>query len=202
VKRPSISERDSSEKACKAETGKSRAEWFAACEKSGATGRAAIGKFFQAAKVEPWWLTVLTVEYEAAKGAVEKDGRPKGYSICSTKSVDASAADTFKAFTVSSELAKWFGAGATIDAKEGGTLKDGDGVRARLTKVRPGKTLAFVWETPGFAEGSAVEILIQPKGAKTGLVVNHTRIATRRDADGVRGAWEQALNRLKERFAG
>jgi len=42
-----------------------------------------------------------------------------------------------------------------------------------------------------------VEILVQPKGDKTGLVVNHTRVAGRRDADDVREAWAQALNRLK-----
>ena len=201
MKRPSIPERKTDDKTCKSETGKSKAEWFAAIDKGGGGGRAVVGKLLQTAKVDPWWLTVLSVEYEAAKKTVEKDGKPKGYSICSTKSVAANAAKTWKALTTSSELTKWFGSGATMEAKEGGALKDKDGVSGTVTKVRPEKALVFTWDA-AWAAGSTVEVLVQPKGDKTGLVVNHTRIQTRADADAVREAWSQALNTLKTHIEG
>ncbi|MDQ8165390.1 MAG: SRPBCC domain-containing protein [Gemmatimonadota bacterium] len=201
MKRPSTPERKTDDKACKAETGKSKAEWFAAIDKGGAGGRAVVGKLLQTAKVDPWWITVLSVEYEAAQKTVEKDGKPKGYSICSTKSVAANAAKTWKALTTSAELAKWFGSGATMEATEGGALRDKDGVSGTVTKVRPEKALVFTWDAD-WAAGSTVEVLVQPKGDKTGLVVNHTRIQTRADADAVREAWSQALNALKTHIEG
>lgn len=198
MKRTTESARASDDAACKAETGRSRAEWFAAIDGSGATGRSAVGKFLQAEKVDPWWISTLTVDYEAANGLLERDGRPKGYSICSTKTIAATPARTFQALTTSAELAQWFGPGAEIAAIEGGALTDGDGVRGTVKKVRPDKTIVFTWDTPGFAEHSQVEVLVQPKGEKTGLVVNHTRVTTRADADAIRTAWEQALSRLKQ----
>lgn len=201
MKRPNSFERNTDDNACRAETGMPKAEWFAAIEKGGADGRAAAGKLLQMAKVDPWWITVLLVDYEASTKTVEKDGKPKGYSICSTKSVSANAATTWKALTTSAELAKWFGSGATMQAIEGGALKDKDGVAGKVTKVRPEKALVFTWEAD-WASGSTVEVLVQPKGDKTGLVVNHTRIQTRADADAVREAWTLALNALKAHIEG
>lgn len=201
MKKPNISERKTDDKSCKAETGKSKAEWFAMLDSAGAEGRAAAGKVLQAAKVDPWWLTVLLVEHEAARKAVEKDGKPKGYSICSTKSVAADAATTWKALATSAGLTKWFGGGATIEAREGGALRDADGVTGTVTKVRAEKALVFTWDAD-WAAGSQVEVLVQPKGDKTGLVVNHTRIQGRADADAVREAWSQALNALKAHLEG
>jgi hypothetical protein len=41
-------------------------------------------------------------------------------------------------------------------------------------------------------------VQFQDKGkGKTGLLVNHTRIQNRDEADGLRAAWAQALNQLK-----
>lgn len=198
MKRDAGTARKHDDKTCKAETGRTRAEWFAAIDKAGAAGRSAVGKFLQGEKVEAWWITTLMVDHEAAKGIVEKDGRPKGYSICSTKTVAVPPARTFKALTTSAELSKWFGPGASIDAKEGGTISDKEGVRGTVKKLKPDKAIVFTWETPGFATNSQVEVLVQPKGDKTGLVVNHTRVQTVEDADAVRAAWGQALTRLKE----
>jgi uncharacterized protein YndB with AHSA1/START domain len=197
VKREPTNVRKTDDKTCKADTGRTRAEWFAAINKAAATGRSAVGKFLQGEKVEAWWTTALMVEYEAANGIVEKDGRPKGYSICSTKTVAALPSRTFKALTSSAELSKWFGPGASIDASEGGAIADKDGVRGTVKKVKPDKAIVFTWDTPGLAAGSLVEILVQPKGEKTGLVVNHTRVATAEDADAVRASWAKALDRLK-----
>jgi uncharacterized protein YndB with AHSA1/START domain len=197
MKRTTSEARATDDMACRTATGRTKVQWFEAIDASGADGRAGIGKFLQGEKVDPWWIGTLTVEFEAARGIVEKDGRPRGYSICSTKTVDATAPRVFRALTTSADLAAWFGGGATIAAKEGGAIADRDGRLGQVTRVRPDKALAFTWDAAGFGEGSRVEVLVQPKGTKTGLVVNHTRIAARHDADELRGMWEGALQRLK-----
>jgi uncharacterized protein YndB with AHSA1/START domain len=202
MKRPSIAARQADEKSLVRETGKSRSEWFKLIDKSGASGRAAVGKVLLAHKVDAWWLSTLVVEYEGHAGIVEKDGRPKGYSICSTKSLKAPVGRVFKAFTTAADLDKWFGAKTSIAAKEGGAFTNGDGNIGTIEKVRPDKALVYTWSTKGFAERSRVEALFQPKGAGCGVVLNHTRLMTRREADEVRAMWEEALNNLKRYLDG
>ena len=82
-----------SETSCKSATGKTLAEWFRALDKHGgvALGRRALSKWIEHEHdVELWWATTITNEYEIARGDLAKDGKPKGYSICPTKSVRAS----------------------------------------------------------------------------------------------------------------
>lgn len=197
MKRPQVTQRPSDDKAAVTETGQSRAEWFKTIEKEGASGRAAIGKALLAKKVDPWWITTLTVDYEAHAGLVEKDGRPKGYSICVTKSVAVPIPRAYQAFTTASDLNKWFGPGTVLSAREGGEFSNADGNRGTLKKMRPDKALVYTWDTPGFAEGSQVEVLFQAKGDKSGLVVNHTRVTARNEADEIRAGWDAALTQLK-----
>jgi hypothetical protein len=45
-------------------------------------------------------------------------------------------------------------------------------------------------------------VLFQPKGAGCGVVVNHTRVMTRREADEVREMWATALNQLRAHLDG
>lgn len=174
MQRPDLPEQPIDSRACQAATGRSVDDWMAWIAANGATGRAAVGKALQAEKVDPWWATVLLVAHEATTGIVEKDGRPKGYSLCSTKTVNAPADRVWQALTTHADFAC-------------GTV----------TKSRPEKALVMNWEAPTWAAQSVVEILVQPKDAKTGLVVNHTRIQDRHDADAARAAWERALTALK-----
>jgi uncharacterized protein YndB with AHSA1/START domain len=202
MKRPAIASRPSDDETLLRETGQSRTEWFNLINKSGASGRAAVGKVLLAQKVNPWWLGTLMVDYEAHVRMVEKDGRPKGYSICSTKSLKAPVARVFKAFTTASDLDKWFGAKTSIGLVEGGAFTNADGNSGTIEKVRPDKALVYTWNTKGFAEGSRVEALFQPKGTGCGVVVNHTRVMTRGEADELRAMWEEALNQLKSHLDG
>jgi len=197
MRRPEVTTRSTTDKAMAAETGHTRAEWFRDIERSKADGRSAIGKYLLGRKVDPWWITVITIEYEDHAGIVEKDGRAKGYSLCITKSVATPVTDVFRSFTVSSELDKWFGSRNDMALEEGGAYKNADGNRGLVKKVRPDKALVLSWDATGFAEGSQVEVLFQPKGDKCGLVVNHTRVMTRKEADEVRAMWDEGLARLK-----
>jgi uncharacterized protein YndB with AHSA1/START domain len=197
MKRPKLTERPIDDKAMAKETGHTRSEWFKEIDRTKADGRSAIGKALLAKKVDAWWMTVITVDYEARAGIVEKDGRPKGYSLCITKSVAAPVSTVFKSFTVARELDKWFGAANEMQATDGGSYRNADGNTGSVNKVRPDKALALSWDARGFAERSQVEVLFQPKGDKCGIVVNHTRVMTRHEADQVRAMWGDALERLK-----
>jgi len=197
MKRPKLEPRAADDAALKRETGKDRAGWFAVLDQSGGSGRGALGKVLLAAKVDPWWIGTLLVDHEAARGVVEKDGKPKGYSLCVTKTVAAPVTRVFQAFTTAKDLDRWFGPGTRISAEPGGKLENADGNLATITKVRPDKALVMAWETRDLAPDSQVEVLFQPKADKTGIVVNHTRIVDPADADATRAAWGEALTKLK-----
>ena len=47
------------------------------------------------------------------------------------------------------------------------------------------------------AGDTPVEVKFQPAGARTTVIVTHDRLQARADADGLRRAWGEALDRLK-----
>ena len=54
------------------------------------------------------------------------------------------------------------------------------------------------FENKEMSTPTQVDVQFQDKGkGKTGLLVNHTRIQTREEADGLRAAWAKALDQLK-----
>jgi uncharacterized protein YndB with AHSA1/START domain len=67
-----------------------------------------------------------------------------------------------------------------------------------VKKVNPGKSLKLVWTQADAAPDTPVEIKFQPAGAKTTVMVTHERLQTRAEADGLRRAWGEALDRLKK----
>lgn len=185
----------------KSATGKSAAEWFAALDAAGgiAKGRKALSDFlFKERKVDAWWTTTLVVEYEKARGAKEKDGKPTGYAICVTKSIAAPAKAVYAAFTGSATLGKWFGSKVTCDAKDGGTFECGDGERGEYLRVRADKDLRFRWDDAKRANGSIVDVAFKEAGGKTGITLNHARIQERAHADELRAAWGAAFDTLKQ----
>lgn len=162
------------------QTGKTPDEWFTLVDSRLGTnpGRKAIGDFlFKEMKVDAWWATTLVVAYEGARGIVEKDGRPRGYAICVTKSI-AAAPD--KVFAVITD-AKWTGADTKI----------------AVQKSTPGKVIRFALKGDGHPEGELVEIKLTPAAGKCSIVLNHERIQDRGRADGLRETWGTMLNEWK-----
>lgn len=186
--------------AIKAETGRSLEEWFALLDAFGGPGkgRREIGNHLLATyKIDPWWIATLNIEYEARHGLREKDGQPKGYMICATKSIKAPAQACFDAFASAGALDGWLGSGHAVDFRDGGELRNADGNLASIRKITPGKAIKLVWQQADAAPGTPVEVKFQPAGAKTTVMVTHDRLQTRADADGLRRAWGGALDRLK-----
>ena len=165
---------------CRKETGKTLQEWFELVDaKCGPNpGRKAVGDFlFKEMKVDAWWATTLAVEYEAARGVVEKDGRPRGYNICATKSIAAAPEKVFARIQDTS----WAGQGTQVD----------------FVKTNPGKMARFTLAGAGHPTGELVEVKLTPAGGKCSIVVSHERIQDRGRADGLREAWGEILNQWK-----
>jgi uncharacterized protein YndB with AHSA1/START domain len=185
---------------CKAATGKTLTEWYKLIDgKGGASlGRREIGNWMVGElKVDPWWATTINNEYEVARGMLEKDGKPKGYTICATKSIKADADACFAAFNGNAALDRWFGKGHDSKIADGGYWRNADGNRATIKKVSPGKTIRLIWEDEALTLPAPVEIKFAPSGAKCTVMVTIDRLQTRAEADGYRRAWGEALDRLK-----
>ena len=131
-----------------------------------------------------------------------KDGRPKGYTICATKSIKAAPQPCFDAFASAAALDRWLGPGHDLEFKDGGTLANGDGNRVQLRKINPGKAIKLVWTQADAATDTPVEVKFQPAGAKTTVMITHERLQTRAEADGLRRAWGDSLERLKAMLEG
>ncbi|MBD8526971.1 SRPBCC domain-containing protein [Pseudomarimonas arenosa] len=188
------------EATAKQATGRSLGEWFALLDQRGgpAAGRRELGNLLHTEyKVEPWWSSTILGQYEAAHGLKEKDGRLKGYTICSTKSIKASPNDCAKHFESAKALDAWLGSKHRLEFKDGGRLENADGNLALIKKINPGKSIRLIWEQPGVGENTPVEIKFAPAGAKTTVMVTHERLQTREEADGLRAAWGAALDKLK-----
>jgi len=184
----------------KAATGKAWKDWYRLLDEAGGPGegrRAITEHLMKQHGLEAWWAQTIAVEYERAKAVHERDGRPKGYSICVTKTIYTTAERVFDAFGNPTVMRAWFG-DAEIDFREGGAFTDADGNRGKYTKVARPKTLRFVWQDDDPAAESTVELKLMPNGKKVGLVLNHERIQSRAHADGLRAAWIAAIEKLKQ----
>ncbi len=185
----------------RAKTGQTASQWFAHLDGIGGPTkgrRELVQHLYSENKLDEWWSTTLVVEYERARGALEKDGKPKGYSICSTKTVAAPLARVFAAFGDARDLDRWLGPRTRVAFEDGGKLENADGDRATFVRIRAGKDLRLAWERAELAPGSQTEVLFADKGkGKTGITLNHTRIQSRAGADLLRAGWSAAFDKLK-----
>ena len=186
--------------AAKAATGKTLDQWFTELDKADGLklGRREINNRLYAQKLDPWWCATIAVEYEKHHDVRKKDGLFEGYFVCSTKTIAAPVADVYRAWSNGAELSKWFGAATRADVKDGGTFENKDGEKGTFLRVRANKDIRMTFENSGTSAPTQVDVQFQDKGkGKTSLFVNHTRIQSRAEADGLRAAWAEALNKLK-----
>ena len=186
--------------AAKAATGKTLDEWYAELDANDGVkiGRRAVNSYIYEQKADLWWCTTIAVEYEKKHDLRKKDGLFEGYFICSTKTIAATPQEVFAAWASGESLSKWFGPATRAEVKDGGAYVNKDSDRGTFLRVRSNKDLRLTFENPQFSSSSQVDVQFQDKGkGKTGLLVNHARIQTREEADALRSAWAEALNRLK-----
>jgi uncharacterized protein YndB with AHSA1/START domain len=194
------SEHPVTNEAAKAATGKTLDQWFKELDKADGLklGRREINNRLYEQKIDPWWCATIAVEYEKHHDVRKKDGLFEGYFVCATKTIAAPPADVFKAWSTGTELSKWFGGGTKADVKDGGSFENKDGDNGTFLRVRQNKDIRMTFENAELSAPTQVDVQFQDKGkGKTGLLVNHTRIQSRAEADGLRAAWAQALDQLK-----
>src|SRR5687767_14890636 len=107
----------------KAATGRTWQEWFDYLDARGgpAQGRRAINNHLYAdLKGDMWWCSTINRRYEAANGVVERDGRSKGYNVCSTKTIAAPLETAYAAWMNAASLNQWFGSGCRANVVDGG----------------------------------------------------------------------------------
>ena len=134
-----------SDETCKAATGRTLAEWHGQIDGRGGVelGRREIGDWLVGElKVDPWWSATITHEYELARGAVEKDGKPKGYTICATKSVKADPAACYGAFATAVALDAGSVRGTTRGSRRAATGATPTATRLRSGRRRPARRSA------------------------------------------------------------
>jgi uncharacterized protein YndB with AHSA1/START domain len=194
-----------SEASCREATGRTLSEWFNALDRHGgvALGRRALSNWLlKEHEVDSWWATTVVNEFELARGDLAKDGKPRGYSICPTRSISASADRCYAAFSSARELDAWFGLGHDVDLRDGGHWRNSDGNLASIRKANPGRNIRLLAQDEGLSQPTPVEIRFESRGAKCTVMVSIERLQTRAEADGYRHAWNAALDRLKAKLEG
>ena len=90
-------------------TGKTLDEWYAELDaKDGLKlGRRGANQLLAEQKVDPWWCTTISVEYEKHHNQRKKDGLFEGYFICSTKTIAAAPEAVFAACLWGAGLSAW-----------------------------------------------------------------------------------------------
>ncbi|MER7004195.1 SRPBCC domain-containing protein [Dactylosporangium sp. NPDC000555] len=94
-------------------------------------------------------------------------------------------AKVWAALTTAEGLGTWFGNGATVDLREGGsaqlTWDSGDKANLRIERVEEPSVFGFTWGIYGMAEGDPrrtyVEFTLEPAGAGTRLTMIETGFA-------------------------
>lgn len=114
------------------------------------------------------------------------------------KTIAAPVEKVFDAWSSKANLNQWFGEAIKADCREGGKLETREGDSGTFLRVRNNKDIRLSLSSSGFSAPVLVDAQFQDKGkGKTGLLVNLSRIQARTEADAVRTAWAEALDRLK-----
>ena len=168
------------DEACKQATGKTLDEWAEAIKANPDIADKRRDALFWISETTTrttegaWWATTIWVEYEKRISRVQKDGRPEGYNICSTKTIAAPIEKVQKAL---------------------------EGELSNITRVRDGKDIRAIWQTEGKGE-TDIEVQFATTGNKIGITVNHKRIPERDEADGARAYWSERLAAIKVALEG
>lgn len=187
--------------ASKEATGKTLDEWIKYLEDNpdlAAKRRESIRHIYDQIdiKSDVWWPTTIYVEYERKNGITKKDGLLDGYTICSTKTIAAPIPDLYQAWMDRETIAKWYGTFG--EPGTDGSHTDESGNKVDLVRHRENKDLRYIWQTAGVENPTQADVTFQDKGkGKTLITITHAKIQTREEADGLRNAWGEALDKLK-----
>jgi uncharacterized protein YndB with AHSA1/START domain len=175
---PAIAPRMSDD-AVQAKTGKTWKEWFAILDKAGAAkmNHQEIVKYLHANQgVGPWWQQMVTVTYEQARGLRDLHQKPKGYEISVSRTIDVPIAKAYKYIANEKTRTAWLGENGLV-----------------VRMATPNKIMHVTW-----SDGkTSVAIAFLPKGDKTQVVAQHSKLPNAKASATLKAYWAKALDRLK-----
>jgi uncharacterized protein YndB with AHSA1/START domain len=121
------------------------------------------------------------------------------------RSVSAPPAEVFLAFTNATALREWFSDVAHVDAHKGGQVyfawNQGYFSAGEITKLSPGKKIAFTWHGRGEPRTTEVEITLTAKKGGTNISVLHEGVGTgkkwKQSVAAITHGWEVGLENLQ-----
>jgi len=131
-------------------------------------------------KVKSWWTQMVTTGYERIKGLRTKgQGRNGKFTVSKSRTLPASAARLYRAFTQAAIRKEWLPEPFTI----------------RTRKLY--KTLRLGWP-----DRTVAVVAFLPRGrGKATVVIDHSGLTTRQQADNLREQWAARLSRLARQLA-
>lgn len=121
------------------------------------------------------------------------------------RTVNASPAEVFRAFTHPTALRDWFCNAAEVDARVGGYFyagwDSGYSATGAFTALEPGKKIALTWHGRGEPEATRVLVSLAVKGDGTTLTLAHAGVGSGKKwaatIEQFTGGWETALENLQ-----
>ncbi|MEP6719049.1 MAG: DUF4287 domain-containing protein [bacterium] len=169
-----------SDAAVAAKTGKNWKEWFSLLDKTGArkmSHQEIVKHLSTKHDVGPWWLQMVTVTYEQARGLREMHQKPAGFQISVSRTVNTPLAKLYKSFANAKSRSAWL-------------AEDGLVVRT----ATPDKSMRVTWND----KKTGLEINFYPRGAdKSQVVVQHSKLPDAKSSAKMKTYWGKALDRLR-----
>ena len=114
------------------------------------------------------------------------------------RTIKASAAEAFRAFTDADLLSHWFTTRAEVEARKGGRYRNADGDQGEYLEVNPPHQLTFTWDNPQHCPGTIVTLTFRDVAKERVLVrLLHRELKSAADVDHMREGWQWALTNLK-----
>jgi len=162
-------------------TGKSWKEWVTVLDKVKASKlpHKEIAKLLhQRHGLSGWWSQMVTVGYEQAKGLRKANERPEGFQISKSKTISASRAKLFTAISDSGPRTQWIG------------------VRNyRITTKNKSKNIRGKWHD---GKSSVSIDLYRRDNGKTQVVLQHSRLKSKIEAEKMKSFWQSKLGKLSD----
>jgi hypothetical protein len=161
-----------------AKTGKTWSEWVAVLDAAGAERmpHRDIAAYVNELGIDGWWSQTVTVGYERIRGLRDVgQRRGGGYEVNKSKTYAVPLAKLYRAFADTRTRNRWL-----------------PGVALTIRTATKDKSMRVTWE-----DGSDLQLWFSPKNpGRSSVAVQHGKLASRDDADQVRGFWAERLNAL------
>jgi hypothetical protein len=174
-----------SDKAVKARTGKVWSEWFGILDKAGAKKwdhQAITAHLRNEHDVGAWWNQMIAVAYEHARGLREKFQKCTGeFSTSGSRTLNVPMGKLYQAWTDEKLRRRWL-----------------HGAKMEITTATPNKSLRAKWDNGK----SRLSVNFYPKGAgKHQAAVDHMKLANSKECAKMKTYWFEALNRMEKQLS-